>query len=169
MPFSQGMKIIAVGTTRAIYAASCPAPETISRWLYSFSAAAVRTASTQAWSNLTAGESQTCSTLISSLSSPAIRSSAALTSVSMAATTSSSGWRRSMVKKTSPGRMLRLFGLTSISPTVETASGGWSSATLLIASTIREAPTSASRRRCIGVVPAWLSKPVTVTSYQRMP
>ena len=39
----------------------------------------------------------------------------------------------------------------------------------LTALTMREAPTSASLRRGIGVGPAWASCPVTVISYQRMP
>ena len=64
---------------------------------------------------------------------------------------------------------LREFGLTRITPTVERPSGALSSASWSIAVTSLAAPTRASRRRSIGVVPAWDSMPVTDTSNQLMP
>ena len=39
----------------------------------------------------------------------------------------------------------------------------------LTSATMRAAPKSASRRRSIGVGPAWASCPLTLTSYQRWP
>ncbi len=54
-------------------------------------------------------------------------------------------------------------------PTVETPSGALERPILLTSSTMRAAPSSASLRRGIGVEPAWLSKPVSVISYQRWP
>ncbi len=54
-------------------------------------------------------------------------------------------------------------------PTVPTACGGFFSAISFTAVTSFAAPTSASRRRGIGVEPAWLSNPVKVISNQRWP
>src|SRR3546814_9339294 len=54
-------------------------------------------------------------------------------------------------------------------PTVLTAWGGWASAIPFTACTSFDAATRASRRRFIGVVPAWDSEPVRVTSNQRCP
>ena len=64
---------------------------------------------------------------------------------------------------------LRELGLTRITPTVERPSGALSRANWSIAATSFAAPTIASLRRSIGVVPAWDSMPVTVTSNQLMP
>ncbi len=83
--------------------------------------------------------------------------------------TAPSGWRKSTVKKTLPGMTLREFGRTSTSPTVPMPAGGWLSATWLTPSVTRAQASMASFRVGIGVAPAWLSRPVTVTSYQRCP
>ena len=72
-------------------------------------------------------------------------------------------------EETRPGIVFREFGETSIMPTVEHAFGWCARPMRFTASTMRAAPTSASRRRRIGVGPAWASIPVTVTSYQRWP
>ena len=100
------------------------------------------------------------------LISPAIDSHAALSSASIAARVSSTGWRKSTVKKTLPGIVFLEFGETSSMPTVEHAFGWFARPMRFTVSTMREAPTSASRRRGIGVGPAWASIPVTVISYQ---
>src|SRR5215471_20524721 len=79
-----------------------------------------------------------------------------------------SGWRKSTVRKTSPGMTLRLFGLFSITPTVPTAFGR----SRAIASTLsitRAAPTSAFLRSFIGIAPACASSPAIAMSYQRTP
>ena len=89
-------------------------------------------------------------------------------SLSIRSSTAVSGSRMSIMKNTSPGTTLGEPGFASSRPTVPTASDAACSATALIASTMRAAPSSASCRRGIGVVPAWVSCPVTVTSYQRM-
>ena len=69
--------------------------------------------------------------------------------------------------KTRPGMVLRDCGWLSITPTVERPFGRLP---ILRAATISSAaPTSASRRPSIGVVPAWLSMPVQEISYQRWP
>ena len=73
------------------------------------------------------------------------------------------------MKKTRPGIVFREFGETSSMPTVEQAFGWFASPMRFTASTMREAPTRASRRRGIGVGPACASIPVTVISYQRWP
>ena len=87
----------------------------------------------------------------------------------IAARVSSSGWRRSTVKKTLPGIVLREFGLESTKPTVAQALGGKAWPSRLTASIMRAAATSASLRSGIGVGPAWASCPVTVISYQCWP
>ena len=88
----------------------------------------------------------------------------------MASSISSSGWRRSTVKNTSPGMTLGEFGFTSNRPTVATASGACAIAIPCTSPTMRDAHSSASLRRAsIGVVPAWEFAPVTTISYQRMP
>jgi hypothetical protein len=58
------------------------------------------------------------------------------------------------VKNTRPGIVLREFGLSWTKPTVAQAWGAWAWPMRLTASIIRAAPTSASRRRFIGVGPA---------------
>ena len=63
--------------------------------------------------------------------------------------------------------VLRDCGRLSITPMVERPLGRLP---ILRQSTISSAaPTSASRRPSMGVVPAWLSMPVHETSYQRWP
>ena len=71
------------------------------------------------------------------------------------------------MKNTSPGMTFGEPGLTSMRPTVPTAFA-CSRAARRPPSISSAAPSSASCRRGIGVVPAWLSWPVTVTSYQRI-
>ena len=106
---------------------------------------------------------------ISSPLSAASAAALARASSVIAESVSASGWRRSSEKNTDPGMTFREFGETAIVPTVARASGAASVAMPWSVSTSRAAPTSASLRRSIGVVPACDSIPVTVTSNQRMP
>ena len=64
---------------------------------------------------------------------------------------------------------LREGAAITASPTVPTAFGPCALAMRSTASTISDNAASASRRSGIGVVPAWLSKPVILPSYQMMP
>ena len=121
----------------------------------------------QASSNFTVGEYQMFSSFSSQPMSVVILPAITLSSLSIWLNTESSGWRRSTEKKTDPGITLREFGFTSTKPTVETASGAWFRAITLTPSTIRAQASMASFRKCIGVLPAWLSRPITVISYQR--
>src|SRR5258706_7637255 len=80
----------------------------------------------------------------------------------------SSRWRRSMVKKTSPGTTLRLFGLFSMRPTVATPRAN-SRPMASTAAITRAAPSKAFLRRYIGVAPVWACSAQTVTSYHLIP
>jgi len=71
-----------------------------------------------------------------------------------------SALRQSIVNAISPGMTLREGLAITASPIVPTAFGPCLLAMLSIASTISDKVASASRRSGIGVVPAWLSKPV---------
>ena len=101
--------------------------------------------------------------------STAMASQAARNSAAMALSVPSSGWRRSTVKNTRPGMVLREFGLEFSTPTVATACGGREVAMRRTSVTMPAAPARASLRRSMGVVPAWDSAPVTVISNQRWP
>src|SRR5207244_2918940 len=57
-------------------------------------------------------------------SGPHSSSTAEKNARSIASSTAVSGWRKSTVKRTSPGTTLGEFGLTSREPTVPTARGG---------------------------------------------
>ena len=169
MPSSQGTKIMPVGATVQTWQASCPAPETMSRWSYPKSAAASRTASTHRGSNRIGGLSQICSTATSTPARCAMPANESRIPASIAARASASGWRISTENRTCPGMVFREFGLTSSWPTVPTACGAFSSAISSTRATIRAAAASASFRAGIGVVPACESRPRTSTSYQRCP
>src|SRR5262245_15552166 len=112
------------------------------------------TAATQLALNFTGGEYQ-----ISLKSScrpffAAASSEAALAPAAIFDSTASSGWRRSMVKNTLPGIVLRELGLDWMRPTVAQAKGWFSCPMRLIAETTCAAPTSASLRTFMGVGPA---------------
>ena len=64
--------------------------------------------------------------------------------------------------RTTPGITLSELGSTSTRPTVPTAVGAWASAIACTSTASRAQATNASARRGIGVVPAWLSRPVMV-------
>ena len=87
----------------------------------------------------------------------------------MASSVAAFGLRISTVKAISPGMTLREGAAITASPTVPTAFGPCALAMRSTASTNSDKAASASRRSGIGVVPAWLSKPVILPSYQTMP
>src|SRR5437867_9916842 len=74
-----------------------------------------------------------------------------------------------MLKSTRPGMTLREFGCTNSCPTVPTPYGACARAASCTACTMCRAPSNASRRLGIGVVPACDSMPCTVQSNQRCP
>ena len=80
-----------------------------------------------------------------------------------------SALRQSTVNAISPGMTLREGLAITASPMVPTAFGPCFFAAASIASTISDSVASASRRSGIGVVPAWLSKPVILPSYHSTP
>ena len=169
MPPAQGMKIIAVGTRSARWQASCPAPDTICMASHPTVAAARRTASMQPASKRSGDWCQISSSPRCSPAAEQIAAASASRADRMEESLSSSGCRRSTVRLTCPGMVLREFGWTSSWPTVAHAPGRCSRPMRLTASTMRAAPSSASRRVRIGVGPAWASWPVTARSNQRCP
>ena len=74
-----------------------------------------------------------------------------------------------MERVTSPGITFAAPGLTRSRPTVPTWRPGRARTMRSTASTSSEAASSAFRRWFMGVVPAWLAKPVMVTSQERIP
>ena len=125
MPSTHGMKIIAAGTRAARWQASCPAPETISRQESPWAAAARRTAATQPRSKRSGDWCQISSRCNSRPPAAQIAAASASRAAFMAASRSSSGWRRSTLNATRPGIVLRELGCTASDPTVAHAPGRW--------------------------------------------
>ena len=93
----------------------------MSRQLWPPCSAAVRTAETQSASKGVAGNCQKSTMSTVQPAASAISVNSARSRSFIAASVSSSGCRRSTVKKTLPGIVLREFGLDSTKPTVAQA------------------------------------------------
>ena len=68
-----------------------------------------------------------------------------------------------MVKLTRSGTIAGKFGSTSTRPTVVTAGRPSASARSITPEIISAAPAIGSRRRSIGIAPAWSERPLTST------
>ena len=119
-PLADGVKIIAVGHTRASIWASWPAPLGIRRVVYRSSWAQRSTRSTMSGSNSTGSNRASERRSIVTCSASASRSHSAASRRSAAASTDSSVLRRSTVIVTTDGTTFTRFGRTSTRPTVAT-------------------------------------------------
>src|ERR1700733_12470411 len=146
-----------------------PAPDVMRRWEKPSFLAASSTASTSFGSKWVGGLCQIRSRATSTLRRAEISLTAARKSEFSASMIAASALRQSIVKAISPGMTLREGLAMTASPMVPTALGPCFLAIASIASTISDKVASASRRSCIGVEPAWLSKPVILPSYHNTP
>ncbi len=158
---------MAVGMTRAISEASCSAPDgRAKRWPSTASTASAAASTSAGWKGM-GGMRQIGSHAASQPSASAASPAAARAPASMAARASGSMWRRSRVRRVSPGTAVTTPGLHSTQPTVATPS--WARATSATARAKRAAAAKLSRRRRMGVVPAWAAWPVSTRRSRSMP
>ena len=83
--------------------------------------------------------------------------------------TSLSGCRKSMVKRTSSATEFEVFGVTSMRATVKRRMSSGSVISAFSALMARTMSCTASLRRLSGAVPAWADSPRSSTRNQRLP
>ena len=169
MPFTLGTKTMPVGQTLAIIWASWPAPEGMRRTDRPMLAAVEATRSTTSGSKVTGSNRAVDRVVTVTPSASAIRSSSAAKRRSASWRACSSVLRRSTVTTARAATTLTRLGCSRIDPTVPTWSPPSSPAMRRTATATSPAARPASRRRRMGVVPAWLDWPSMVTSVQEMP
>ena len=169
MPSTLGVKTMAVGQTRASIWASWPAPDGMRRTDRPWAVATRSTRSTLAASKATGSNRANVRVSMVTPSASARTSRWADTSASACCSAPSEVLRRSTVNVARAGTTLTRFGCSSMRPTVATCGGPIRSASSRTKTATEPATKAGSWRWAIGVVPAWLDWPVTVTSCHEMP